>query len=160
MLETNLSQTVELIRESHVILFRTDIAVSKYPEGYQTVLKNMGYRLWISEAVLSHRFGGTKLELTWENDGVAPFYKDWPVWVLVTDEDGNMVEKKEVKMELSSILPGETIKTEIYLDTKKLSELAGKQYHVSVEIVDPMTEKANVRLAMEANYKEGETFLW
>lgn len=120
----------------------------------------MGYRLWISEAVLSHRFGGTKLELTWENDGVAPFYKNWPVWVLVTDEDGNMVEEKEVKMELSSILPGETIQTEIYLDTKNLSELAGKQYHVSVGIVDPMTEKANVRLAMTANYEEGENFLW
>lgn len=160
MLETNLSQTVELIRESHVTFLGPNIAVSKYPEGYQTVLKNMGYRLWISEAVLSHRFGGTKLELTWENDGVAPFYKNWPVWVLVTDEDGNMVEEKEVKMELSSILPGETIQTEIYLDTKNLSELAGKQYHVSVGIVDPMTEKANVRLAMTANYEEGENFLW
>lgn len=160
MLGTNLSQTVELIQESHVTFLGPNIAVSKYPEGYQTVLKNMGYRLWISEAVLSHRFGGTKLELTWENDGVAPFYKDWPVWVLVTDENGNMVEEKEVKMELSSILPGETIKTEIYLDTKKLSELAGKQYHVSVGIVDPMTEKANVRLAMTANYEEGENFLW
>ena len=160
MLETNLSQTVELIRESHVTFLGPNIAVSKYPEGYETILKNMGYRLWISEAVLSHWFGGTKLELTWENDGVAPFYKDWPVRVLVTDEEGNTVEEKEVKMELSSILPGETIKTELYLDTKKLSELAGKQYHVSVGIVDPMTEKANVRLAMTGKYEDGENFLW
>lgn len=160
MLETNLSQTVRLIRESHVTFLGPNIAASKYLEGYETILKNMGYRLWISEAELSHWFKGTKLELTWENDGVAPFYKDWPVWVFVTDGDGNMVEEKEIKMELSSLLPGETIKTEIFLDTGKLPELAGEQYHVSIGIVDPMTGKANVRLAMTGKYEDGENFLW
>ena len=110
--------------------------------------------------MLAHWYRGTKLELTWENDGVAPFYRDWPVRVLVTDEDGNTVEEKEIKMELSSLLPGKTTKTEVYLDTEQLPELAGEQYHVSVGIVDPMTEKANVRLAMTGKYEDGENFLW
>ena len=91
----------------------------------------MGYRLWILKATLSRNLLGTKLSLTWENDGAAPFYRDWPVWVYVTDEDGNTIEKKQVELSLSSILPGETIETDTLLDTRKLFELAGENYHIS-----------------------------
>ena len=87
MLDTNLSQTVELIRESHTTFLGPNIANKTYQQGYETVLKNMGYRLWVSEASISWDLRGSKLEMSWRNDGVAPFYKDWPVWIFITDED-------------------------------------------------------------------------
>ena len=160
MLETNLSKTVELIRKSHVTFLGPNIANASYSNGYETILKNMGYRIWISEAVLSHWYTGTKLEITWENDGAAPFYKDWPVWLYVTDEAGNVIEEKEIPVTLSSLLPGETIKAETYLDTRNILDLAGKQYHVSIGILDPMTGKASLRLAMTGTYKDGKNILW
>lgn len=160
MLDTDIFQTVELIRKSHTTFIGPNIADKKYQQGYEKVLKNMGYRLWVSRAVLLQRITGTKLRLIWENDGAAPFYKDWPVWIYVTDEDGNIVEKKQIDIQLSSVLPGEIIKTETRLDTKKLAGLAGERYDLSIGIEDPMTGKASVRMAMKCSYKNGRNYLW
>ena len=160
MLDTDIFQTVELIRKSHTTFIGPNIADKKYQQGYEKVLKNMGYRLWVSRAVLLQRISGTKLRLTWENDGSAPFYKDWPVWIYVTDEDGNTVEKKQIDIQLSSVLPGEIIKTETRLDTKKLAGLAGKKYDLSIGIEDPMTGKTSVRMAKKCSYKNGRNYLW
>lgn len=160
LLETNLDQTAALIRESHTTFLGPNIANKQYLQGYYTVLKNMGYRLQISEASLSNRIKGTKLTMTWENDGTAPFYKDWPVWVYVTDENGDTIEKKQIEMNLSSILPGESVKTEICLETKRLVDLAGKKYNISIGVEDPMTGKDALRLAIECKYIDGRNFLW
>lgn len=160
LLETNLDQTATLIRESHTTFLGPHVANNQYLQGYHTVLKSMGYRLRISEAVLSNKLKGTKLSMTWANDGTAPFYKDWPVWVYVTDENGDTIEKKQVEMKLSSILPGESVKTEICLETKKLVDLAGKQYNIRIGIEDPMTGKENLRLAMKCGYMDGRNLLW
>lgn len=160
LLETNLDQTAALIRESHTTFLGPHVANNQYLQGYHTVLKNMGYRLRISEAVLSNKLKGTKLSMTWVNDGTAPFYKDWPVWVYVTDENGDTIEKKQVEMKLSSILPGESVKTEICLETKKLVDLAGKKYNIRIGVEDPMTGKENLRLAMKCRYMDGRNLLW
>ena len=160
LLETNLDQTATLIRESHTTFLGPHVANNQYLQGYHTVLKSMGYRLRISEAVLSNKLKGTKLSMTWANDGTAPFYKDWPVWVYVTDENGDTIEKKQVEMKLSSILPGESVKTEICLETKKLVDLAGKKYNICIGIEDPMTGKENLRLAMKCGYMDGRNLLW
>lgn len=160
LLETNLDQTAALIRESHTTFLGPHVANNQYLQGYHTVLKNMGYRLRISEAVLSNKLKGTKLSMTWANDGTAPFYKDWPVWVYVTDENGDTIEKKQVEMKLSSILPGESVKTEICLETKKLVDLAGKKYNIRIGVEDPMTGKENLRLAMKCRYMDGRNLLW
>ena len=160
LLETNLDQTAALIRESHTTFLGPHVANNQYLQGYHTVLKNMGYRLRISEAVLLNKLKGTKLSMTWANDGTAPFYKDWPVWVYVTDENGDTIEKKQVEMKLSSILPGESVKTEICLETKKLVDLAGKKYNIRIGVEDPMTGKENLRLAMKCRYMDGRNLLW
>ena len=63
-------------------------------------------------------------------------------------------------MKLSSILPGESVKTEIYLETKKLVDLAGKKYNIRIGVEDPMTGKENLRLAMKCRYMDGRNLLW
>ena len=160
MLDTNLSQTVKLIQESHTTFLGPNAASAKYLQGYETVLKNMGYRLQISEATLSRTLNGTKLNMTWENDGSAPFYKNWPVWIYVTDENGNLLEKKQIEINLSSVLPGETAQTDTLLDTRNLLNLAGKKYHISIGVEDPMTGKCNMHFTMQCEYKDGQNYLW
>ena len=49
-LVTDLEQTVELVRKSHTTFLGPKYADSQYKDGYDKVLLNMGYRLWISEA--------------------------------------------------------------------------------------------------------------
>lgn len=160
MMDTNLSETVELIREAHTTFLGPKIPDEDYADEYKEVLKNMGYRLWISKAEIKSTRNSSHLELTWENSGVAPLYKDWPVYVYIEDDTGKLVEKRKILMEISSVLPGEKKVTSIMLETDRLNSLLEKGYRLAVGIEDPMTETPSVRFAMEALYKEGKNYLW
>ena len=50
MLQIDLEETMELIRSSHTTFLGPNIADKTYKEGYDQLLGNMGYRLWISKA--------------------------------------------------------------------------------------------------------------
>ena len=160
MLDTNLSGTVEMIREAHTTFLGPKIPDENYVDGYKEVLKNMGYRLWISMAELKNTAKGSRLKLTWENSGVAPMYKEWPVYVYIEDESGKLVEKSRISIKISSLLPGETATTLTALETERLNSLLEKGYRLSVGIEDPMTELPCVRFAMETLYQEGKNYLW
>lgn len=160
MLDTNLSGTVEMIREAHTTFLGPKIPDENYVDGYKEVLKNMGYRLWISMAELKNTAKGSRLKLTWENSGVAPMYKEWPVYVYIEDESGKLVEKSRISIKISSLLPGEKATTLTALETERLNSLLEKGYRISVGIEDPMTELPCVRFAMETLYQEGKNYLW
>ena len=160
MLDTNLSGTVEMLREAHTTFLGPKIPDENYVDGYKEVLKNMGYRLWISMAELKNTAKGSRLKLTWENSGVAPMYKEWPVYVYIEDESGKLVEKSRISIKISSLLPGEKSTTLTALETERLNSLLEKGYRLSVGIEDPMTELPCVRFAMEALYQEGKNYLW
>lgn len=160
MLDTNLSGTVEMIREAHTTFLGPKIPDENYVAGYKEVLKNMGYRLWISMAELKNTAKGSRLKLTWENSGVAPMYKEWPVYVYIEDESGKLVEKSRISIKIFSLLPGEKATTLTALETERLNSLLEKGYRLSVGIEDPMTELPCVRFAMEVLYQEGKNYLW
>lgn len=160
MLDTNLSGTVEMIREAHTTFLGPKIPDENYVDGYKEVLKNMGYRLWISMAELKNTAKGSRLKLTWENSGVAPMYKEWPVYVYIEDESGKLVEKNRISIKISSLLPGEKATTLTALETERLNSLLEKGYRLSVGIEDPMTGLPCVRFAMETLYQEGKNYLW
>ena len=160
MLDTNLSGTVEMIREAHTTFLGPKIPDENYVDGYKEVLKNMGYRLWISMAELKNTAKGSRLKLTWENSGVAPMYKEWTVYVYIEDESGKLVEKSRISIKISSLLPGEKATTLTALESERLNSLLEKGYRLSVGIEDPMTELPCVRFAMETLYQEGKNYLW
>lgn len=160
LLDTNLDQTINLIKKAHTTFLGPKVADKTYENGYRKVLGSMGYRLWISQASLIQMPGYVSLNLKWKNDGVAPFYEDWPVWVLVEDEDGNSVEKEAVDISLKSLLPEEILQTKTKMQVKKLISLAGKKYKISIGIEDPMTGKLAVRLSMKGTYNEGKNYLF
>lgn len=160
MLDTNLSGTVEMLREAHTTFLGPKIPDENYVDGYKEVLKNMGYRLWISMAELKNTAKGSRLKLTWENSGVAPMYKECPMYVYIEDESGKLVEKSRISIKISSLLPGEKATTLTALETERLNSLLEKGYRLSVGIEDPMTELPCVRFAMETLYQEGKNYLW
>ena len=149
LLDTNLDQTINLIKKAHTTFLGPKVADKTYENGYRKVLGSMGYRLWISQASLIQMPGYVSLNLKWKNDGVAPFYEDWPVWVLVEDEDGNSLEKEAVDISLKSLLPEETLQTKTRMQVKKMISLAGKKYKISIDIEDPMTGKLAVRFSIK-----------
>ena len=160
MLVTDLEQTVELVRKSHTTFLGPKYADSQYKDGYDKVLLNMGYRLWISEAAWKREGQEDCLCLTWNNDGVAPLYKKWPVYLYLEDPSGNTVEKTEINMLLSSVLPDTQLITRTVFETRDIPALLKEGYALSVGIEDPMTEKPGVRLAMDCAYQNGRNILW
>ena len=160
LLETELSQTINLIQKAHTTFLGPMTADAAYECGYNKVLQNLGYRLYISKAVLKPKIHGTSLEITWGNDGVAPFYQDWPVWIAVENEQSEQIEKKQLDLQLNNITPGIEKKVKVILYTPGLVEKAGNGYRISVGIEDPMTGKESVRLAMDILYEDGKNYLW
>lgn len=161
MLVSDLTQTVDLIRDSHTTFLGPKIADAQFADGYDAVLMNMGYRLWISDMKLSNILtGGIKVELTWQNSGVAPMYADWPVHLQVVDDEQNVIEAVDVDIALSELLPGEEVKTETRLShIRSLNEL--DQYSLRLSIVDPMTGQSAVRFAVQNAAQFGnELVLW
>ena len=160
LLEMELSQTINLIQKAHSTFLGPMTADAAYECGYNKVLQNLGYRLYISKAVLKPKIHGASLEITWGNDGVAPFYQDWPVWIVVENEQGEQIEKNQLELQLNNITPGIEKKVKVILYTPGLVEKAGNGYRISVGIEDPMTGKESVRLAMDVLYEDGKNYLW
>lgn len=147
MLDTNLRRTADLIRNSHTTFLGPKTADLDYPAGYRELLKNMGYRIWISSARLKQSFGKTQISLTWENSGTAPWYWDWPVFITVMDETGAIVEEKKMDCRLTELIPGEQINATVTLKSRGLMKRETSGLSIGVEIRDPMTGRAAVRLA-------------
>lgn len=74
--------------------------------------------------------------------------------------EGEIIEKKEIDMLLTSVLPKIQVVTRTVLDTDEIKNLLKEGYRLSVGIEDPMTKKPSLRLAMECAYENGRNILW
>ena len=160
LLTTDLDQTLSLIRQSHMSFLGPKAAKAEYPEGYDAVLKELGYRLRVTEASLRRISGGTELTVTFANDGNAPFYWDWPVHAYVEEADGTTVEIVPLGISLPDLLPGETRTAEGLLTTVPGEWWSGNERKITLGIVDPMTGADAVRFAMQAEQENGRTVLF
>lgn len=156
LLQTHLERTLELIQASHMTFLGPKIADDTYQEGYQAVLGQLGYRLWIREARIRPGIHGIQLSMSWRNDGAAPFYWDWPVYAYVLDGDGAVQEARRVPLQLSTLMPGEEVQTKVSLGADGL----GKNSRIAVGIVDPMTNQNAVWLAMDVENQDGMSILF
>ena len=161
MLGTGLSTTLSLLQQSH-----TTFLGPKFPNalseengkgceaGIDAVRKTLGYRLRIERA--NYQGDTNEIVLYWCNDGVAPMYWDWPVYLYFYDSSRSMIFKLPVDMKMTKVLPGETVVSR----TVVMHELASRAQIVTLGIVDPMTEAPAVQLAMEAETIGNTTVLW
>lgn len=144
-----LTRTVRLIRTSHTTFLGPKVVPGEMEEGYKSILGSMGYRLWVSKSSLKPKKEKAVLEMCWENSGAAPFYGNWPVVVSVKDEEGRVIEHVRLDGELSKLLPGKQKKLRASLSRESYHQIAGGQAELFVEIQNPETGKASVRLANE-----------
>lgn len=156
MLDSELSRTVELLRESHTTFLGPKVAKEEFGEGYAAVLNAMGYRIGISKIEVNEVFGHSIIVLTWENNGVAPLYWNWPVKLYLEKPDGT-VETMPVDMELQKLQPGEAVVTETRAEKVLKTVRNGGRLLIGVE--DPMTGRDCVRLAMGGRWENGRNLL-
>lgn len=155
MLVTNKELTKSLITESHMSFIGPKVphifSAEEYQEEADEIRQLLGYKLGISSAYLKQNrfFPIWRVSLTWTNKGIAPIYYNWPVYLYFYDENDNLLEKKQFKINLCEIMPGDTVEIQkkIWLE-KSLYTRVGK---IAVGIEDPMTGKPAIRLNNESD---------
>ena len=160
MLRSQLSQTVELVQQSHMSFLGPKVAEETYRGGYNAVLKNLGYRLRVTQLTLTPGLGGTTVALTIRNDGNAPFYWDWSTNLYLEDAAGNTLCTLPLGLSLPELLPGQEQTVSVTLEGVRLS-LSGKNggQRLTLGIVDPMTGRDAVRFAMKTKIRNGRAVL-
>lgn len=160
MLRSQLSQTVELVQQSHMSFLGPKVAEETYRGGYNAVLKNLGYRLRVTQLTLTPGPGGTTVTLTIRNDGNAPFYWDWSTNLYLEDAAGNPLRTLPLGLSLPELLPGQEQAVSVTLEGVRLS-LSGKNggQRLTLGIVDPMTGRDAVRFAMKTKIRNGRAVL-
>ena len=112
-------------------------------------LKKMGYRLVLRE--LSHpaeaKAGGPLvLQSRWENVGVAPVYRPWPLAYRLRNESEQVMAQWTSGADLKRWLPGERYQVE---DAPTIPpDLPAGVYHVDVAVLDETGRSALVDLAI------------
>ncbi len=116
-------------------------------------LKRMGYRLVLRKFTYpSLAYPGGKLAFTswWENKGVAPCYRFFPLALRV--QNPTHVEILVTRADVRSWLPGDSL----YDDTVFLpANLAPGEYDLSLALLDPRTRKPKVKFAIVGTQADG-----
>ena len=118
LVTTHLAQTLQMLTDAHTTFIGPKIPEeceekeNSFQSGVITVLQSLGYKLGITKVVWSKSFrSAVKVKLTWENAGVAPIYWDWPVSLYFTGSHNEIVDKIQVELALTKVLPGKKVKT-------------------------------------------------
>ena len=151
LLGPRFSDTLETVEQGHMTFLGPNCPVREEtgsPAAVQ-LRERLGYRLYISQlrTEYSLRDNCLNVYLTWNNEGLAPLYWDWPVTMYVYDLDGELVYQEELsELKLSALVPNEpiTVQGQIpYTDTL----LQG--FRIGADITSP-DGRDHVRLAMDS----------
>jgi Domain of unknown function (DUF4832) len=143
----------ECVTQTHVSwlmdtgMFREQASGDRLARAEQEV-RRMGYDLTISRVRFAVDAKSNKMAIALEikNQGVAPFYADWPTEVVWLDSD-NKIQLAQVapKLSIQNILPEE--KATILQDSVSLGELPAGEYQVLLRIVHPLPNGRPLRFA-------------
>ena len=167
LLVKNLPRTLDLLEASHMSFLGPKTAQAACAKGYDAVLRRLGYRLRVTELKLTPCAGGVSADLTVANEGAAPFYWDWAVNLYGEDAAGNTLYTVPLPLSLPELMPGETQTVSVVLEGAEIRQLCGgwkkslsrSQTHLTIGIVDPMTDRDAVRFAMKGKQKNGRMVL-
>lgn len=148
----DLEQTLGLLRRSHTTFIGPGSPYEvEYGEplqaGIDRVLATIGYRIYVARVTLPRRvhFGkDLTLRCTFANNGIAPIYYNWPTYLYVFSESGDLVSRHQAPLELPRIQPGKFLETTFKLPVKDLRNGA---YSIGIGIVDPLTDQPAVQFA-------------
>jgi hypothetical protein len=85
--------------------------------------RSLGYELFVSAVKLSDTKAGKAIdvEVRLHNRGVAPFYYDWPVWLGVADEHGQVVASFRTGWRLTRVIdPGKAVRFRAEVNDRRL----------------------------------------
>jgi len=110
----NIDSTIEQLEKSHTTFIGPNV-----PAEYEVdkksrnkILSTIGYEIGITNVSISKNLfsGNLKIDLTWENNGIAPLYFKLPVG-LYTNNNGSYEKIADVDVDLTKLTPNKQITT-------------------------------------------------
>lgn len=159
-----IEEVIQMLERSHISwLGPSNQAGLELNDAEQTnlekLLKNMGYRFWISSVTYPETIvqgGAAEISFTVQNDGVAPFYYDWPLELTLVDGNGHEAARQLEGGLIESWLPGET---SVNVPFRAPLQLVEGEYRLRLAILDPATMEPGIHFAMDGRQKDGSYLL-
>jgi len=114
--------------------------------GYRFVLKE------ISHPSTVNRAGSLNVHMVWENSGVAPIYRNYPIQLYLIDSVQNIIATMQVDGNVPSWLPG-THPIDATISVSQALKVG--KYTIGVSMVDPITKKPAIRFPINAPDRNG-----
>ena len=112
-----------------------DLCDARIAGALDSVLRRMGYRIYVSELQMQYSFVSRKLNisLTWTNSGNAGFFFDWPVTLYLYDANHEPVYWEELDLDLRELNARDrlTVQTQVSLD-----EALRDEFYLGIGITD------------------------
>ncbi|MCA0754209.1 DUF4832 domain-containing protein [Paenibacillus sp. N4] len=162
--DDQIGQIIEMAKRSHVSwlgpppLSEEELTPAA-KANMEKLLKIMGYRLRVETAAYPQSViqgSPLQVDVTIANDGVAPFYYDWPVELSLMDEDGRVVASRIANGLLTNWLPGQS-KASLTLPIP--ADTAEGEYRLLAAVLDPDRMTPAIKLAMDGKQPDGRYLL-
>ena len=146
LLGNNLDELTDEAKAAHLTFLGPKVAedIGDGQAAYKELLKNMGYRLWVSGLTISKGEGKVDITLNLENSGV-PFYMGIVLWyntcVMLMER---VFQAQQLECRLSELLPDQTTELKASFAYSK-----DQNYQVKLGILSPMTQEPSVHFAMK-----------
>ena len=100
-----------------------------------SILRRMGYRIYVTELQMQYDFASRKLSvtLTWTNAGNAGFFFDWPVTLYLYDAEQTPVYWETLDLDLRDLNTQETILLETQVP---MDETLKEDFYLGISITD------------------------
>jgi hypothetical protein len=162
--EENFQRTLNMLKQSHTSFLGPsapiyeELSVEKQ-KRLDILLKTMGYRFKVIESTYYDEIkSGENQEGTIKiaNEGIAPFYFEWPMYVTVKNSKNNEVASMKLDYDIRTLLPGEAkISYSIDLD----NDLEEGEYKIYVFITDSDSGKPAIAFANKIIYEDKMCYL-
>jgi hypothetical protein len=140
----------ECVRQTHATwlmdsgMFREQAKPERLARAVERV-RRMGYDFRVTTADIRPGANVVDVALQVVNEGVAPFYRDWPVEVGVLSSEGRVLVSHRPDWKLTGLLPGDAArKWEFSLSTK---DLPAGTHSLAIRVSNPLPNGRPLRFA-------------
>jgi len=149
-----LEQTIDLLKASHTTFIGPGSPYNigegtNLQVGIDQVLATIGYRLYIKQISIPEWIywrNEIPIEIIFSNDGIAPIYYNWQCNIYIENDQGNILTEDKLDIDLRAILPKQDIRVKYQLPYEITND---KPFSVGIAIIDPITNQAAVKFAMD-----------
>lgn len=159
LFDVHRDKTLSLIEKSHMTFIGPKCPIldeiSEYSKGIKPIQKKLGYRYGIRSYQFTGKRSskGGKLTLVIDNQGIAPIYFPWKMYLYVSDGE-KIVKKKKIPVDLTCLCGNKSIE----ITMKGIPYKKGYCYGAGIE--NPETKKPSVYLNMKCRKKDFIYYFW